>query len=72
MAGRIGLSRGRRADRAEDPGADDGADREHDEIAGPQHAPERLRRVELGDQELRDRLALEELPHGFLAFGFTT
>ena len=35
---------GRRADRTEDPGADHGADREHDEIAGAEHPPQRLRR----------------------------
>ena len=60
---RIVLSRGRRSDRAEDPGADHGADRQHDEIAGPEDASERLRCLELADQELRDGLALEELPH---------
>ena len=59
----IELARRRRPDRAEDAGADDRADGEHDEIAGPEDAPQRLRRLQLADQKLRDRLPLKELPH---------
>src|SRR2546423_1704674 len=60
---RIRLTGGGRADRAKDAGADDRADREHDEIARAEHALERLRGFELADQKLRDRLPLKELPH---------
>ena len=60
---RVGLPGGRGADRTEDPSADDGADRQHDEIASAQDALQRLRRFELADQKLRDRLPLKKLPH---------
>ena len=55
------LPRGRRADRAEDAGADDGADREHDQVAGAEHALERLARLlVLLDQRL-DRFGAEQM-----------
>ena len=56
------LTRRRSADRAEDPGADHRADREHDQIARAERPPESLRPFGFGHQ-LRDRLAREELRH---------
>ena len=40
LAGRRRLARRRRPDRTEDARADHGADRQHDQIAGAEHAPE--------------------------------
>ena len=60
LAVRPDLSCRCRPDGAEDPGADDGADRQHDEIARPHDAFQRVLRV---GQELRDWLAPEQLIH---------
>src|SRR5438128_447218 len=56
------LSRRRRADRAEDPGANHRAYREHDQIARAERSFQAVKAVRFLD-ELRDRLALEELRH---------
>src|SRR5437773_718412 len=61
MAGGVVLPRRRRPDRPEDPGADHRADPQHDEIAGAQRALQRVRALAF-DQQLRNRLAGEELP----------
>ena len=50
----------RRADGAEDAGADDRADGEHDQVAGAQHALERARGVGLVDDQVRNGLAAKE------------
>ena len=55
------LPRRRRADRAEDAGADHRADRQHDQIAGAEHALQRVRAVRR--LQIGDRLAREELGH---------
>jgi hypothetical protein len=51
------------ADRAEDAGANHSADCEHHEIAGAKDALERPRRVRFVDEQIGNRLALEELAH---------
>ena len=58
MAGRVELARRRRPDRAEDPGADDGADGEHDQIAGAERPLQALLAADLPD-ERGNGLALE-------------
>jgi hypothetical protein len=58
---RADLPRRRGADRAEDPGADDGADRQHDQVARAQHALERVLAA-VGNQ-VRDGLPPEQLIH---------
>ena len=56
------LAGGRRADRAEDAGANHRADREHDQIAGAQHALQRAR-IGFVDHQVGDGLPLKQLIH---------
>ena len=57
------LSGRRRADGAENAGADHGADREHDQIAGAERALERDNALALHLREVRDGFPLKELRH---------
>ena len=59
MARRVILPRRRGADGAEDPGADHGADGEHDQVAGPERPLQGVGALTL-DEQLCDRLAGEE------------
>ena len=65
MPGGVVLPCGRGPDGSEDPGADHGADAEHDEIAGAQGPLEGVRTLAL-DEQLGNRLAAEELMHRVL------
>ena len=56
------LAGGGRADRREDAGADDRADRQHDQVAGADH-PLQPGPLRVLDIERRDRLALKQLGH---------
>ena len=62
LAVRTDLAGGRRADRAEDSGADHRADGEHDQIAGTERALQAVGAVRVLDQR-RDRLPLKQLRH---------
>ena len=60
VAGRVDLAGRRRADGPEDAGADHGADREHDEVAGAQDAPQPAFPFR---EQLADGFSLEDLQH---------
>lgn len=60
LAARTNLAGRGRPDRTEYAGPDDGTDRQHHEIAGTEHALERLLAV---GYESGDTLAADELPH---------
>ncbi len=59
LAVRPDLAGRRRSDRSENAGADHGADREHDQIAGTEHARERVRRRIACNGRLADGLDAE-------------
>ena len=60
VAARVGLTRRRGADRAEDAGANHRADRQHDQIARAEHATKAV--LTLG-HELADGFSLEDVTH---------
>src|SRR5207245_10942268 len=62
MAGGVVLPGRRRADGAEDAGADHRADPQHDEIAGAERPLQRIRALAF-DQQFGDRLATKQLRH---------